>query len=603
VTDSERWLYLALAGAVAALLAVIWLTGALAGLLFGSGSPSVGLSDLGMTALRIPAHLGEPRDAWPHDAYAELPSALGVYASFTLLGGAILAFCLLLRRVISPAGLLKIGGRSRRVPAARWATLRELALLRVPATEPGRLTLGRFGRTLIAAEERQSVIAFAPTGTHKTSGLVIPALLEWQGPVLVTTVKGDLLPQTIERREQLGEVMVFDPTGVSGIEPTDRATPLEGAATWQGAMKIAHWLCNSAQGSKGGLQDADFWFATAEKLLAPLLFAAAADRRTMADVVRWLDEGPDLNAAQVGKALKKGGEPAAERAWQATQNREERQRSSVYTTAETILSAFADERVQQETEGADYTPARLLNGDKNTLYLCAPLHEQKRLRPLFSMLVQELVASAFQRAAVDGPLDPPLLLLLDEAANIAPIPDLDAIASTGAGQGVQLLSIFHDMAQVATVYGRRAGTIVNNHRGKVFGIGISDVETLTFISRVSGVAEFEQRSRNTGERGRRSQTEGETYRDLAPANVVRERDPGSALLIYHNLPLAKISLRLAFEDKGLMDLQKRCFDGERTEDGDMSIDRELSPHGGELKGEGQFRQERSNSTPRLRGSR
>ncbi len=555
MTNSERQLYLALAAAVAALLASIWLSGALAGLLFGSGSPSTGMSDLVMTALRLPAHLGEPRDAWPRDAHAKLPSAVGFYVSVMLAGSAILALCLLLRRVPLPAGLSQIGGRSRRVPAARWAALRDLALLRVRATEPGRLTLGRFGRTLLAAEERQSVIAFAPTGTHKTSGLVIPALLEWQGPVLVTTVKGDLLPETIERREQLGEVMVFDPTGVSGIEPTARATPLDGASTWQGAMKVAHWLCNAAQGSKGGLQDADFWFATAEKLVAPLLFAAAASRRTMADVVRWLDEGPDLNAAQVGKALKKAGEPAAERAWQATQNREERQRSSVYTTAEMILAAFADERVQQETEGADYTPARLLSGGRNTLYLCAPLHEQERLRPLFAMLVQELVASAFLRAAVDGPLDPPLLLLLDEAANIAPIPDLDAIASTGAGQGVQLLSIFQDVSQVMTVYGRKAWTIINNHRGKVFGIGIADLETLNFITRVSGVAEFEQRSRNTGERGRRSQTEGETYRDLAPANVVRERDPGSALLMYHNLPLAKISLRLSFEDKGLMKLQ------------------------------------------------
>lgn len=556
MTDSERQLYLALAAAVAGLLASIWLSGTLAGLLFGSGSPSTGMSDLVMTALRLPAHLGEPREAWPRGAHAKLPSAVGFYASIMLASSAILALCLLLRRVPLPAGLLQIGGRSRRVPAARWAALRDLALLRVRATEPGRLTLGRFGRTLLAAEERQSVIAFAPTGTHKTSGLVIPALLEWQGPVLVTTVKGDLLPETIERREQLGEVMVFDPAGVSGIEPTARATPLEGASTWQGAMKVAHWLCNSAQGSKGGLQDADFWFATAEKLVAPLLFAAATSRRTMADVVRWLDEGPDLNAGQVGKALKKAGEPAAERAWQATQNREERQRSSVYTTAEMILAAFADERVQRETEGADYTPARLLSGGKNTLYLCAPLHEQERLRPVFSMIVQELLAHAYERAAIDGPLDPPLLLLLDEAANIAPIPGLDSVASTGPGQGIQMLPIFQDFAQLETVYGPgRAETTFNNHRAKIFGTGISDRKTLSLISQVCGSAKFEQRSSSTGEKGRRSRTEGETYRDLAPANVVRESPPGSALLIYHNLPPVKIELRLWFEDAKLRGLQ------------------------------------------------
>ncbi|HEX6689396.1 MAG TPA: type IV secretory system conjugative DNA transfer family protein [Solirubrobacterales bacterium] len=556
MNDTERQLYVAVAATVAALMVLIWLTGALAGLLFGSGWTPIGASDLGATALRLPSHLSEPRDAWPHKVRSALPGAVGIYASVALISGAITGLALLVRRALLPVAWPQLGGARRRVPAARWATLRDLALLRVREPQPGRLTLGRHGRALLAAEKRQSVIAFAPTGTHKTSGLVIPALLEWQGPALVTTVKGDVLPETIERREQLGEVMVFDPTGVSGVEPSTRATPLEAAKTWRDARKVAHWLCNSAQGSKGGLQDADFWFATAEKLLAPLLLAAATSRRTMADVVRWLDEGPDVNPAQVGKALKKAGEPAAERAWRATQNREERQRSSVYTTAEMVVAAFADERVQQETEAADYTPARLLNGEMNTLYLCAPLDEQERLCPVFSAIVQELVAFAYRRAAVDGPLEPSLLLLLDEAANIAPFPGLDSVASTGASQGLQLLSIFQDMAQLATVYGRRSPTIVNNHRGKWFGVGISDPETLTFISRVAGVAEFEQRSRNTGEKGRRSRTEGETYRDLAPANLVRERELATALLLYHNLPLAKIDLRLWFEDQGLMDLQR-----------------------------------------------
>ena len=85
------------------------------------------------------------------------------------------------------------------------------------------------------------------------------------------------------------------------------------------------------------------------------------------------------------------------------------------------------------------------------------------------MIVQELVAFAYRRAAVDGPLDPSLLLLLDEAANIAPIPRLGLDRLDRGESGVQLLSIFQDMAQLATVYGRRSPTIVNNHRGKLFG--------------------------------------------------------------------------------------------------------------------------------------
>ena len=554
MTSDEQKLYLALAGIAAVVLALIWLTGALAGLLFGSGWTPIPLGELLLTALRLPTHLGDPRAAWPRGARAALPGAPAFYATAALILTAASALVLLARRALGPLELPHFGARKRRPPSARWATRRDLAPLRVTVPQRGRLTLGRSGRSLLAAGERQSVIVFAPTETHKTSGLAIPALLEWQGPVLVTSVKGDLLAETVARREQLGKVMIFDPAQVSGMEPS-RATPLWGASSWHGAMRVAHWLCAAARTSSGGLQDADFWFATAEKLLAPLLFAAASSSKTMSAVVRWLDEGPEANEAAVEKLLAEAGEPAAQRAWQATKNREERQRSSVYTTAEMAIAAFADQRVMEETAGADYTPAALLDGRANTLYLCAPKHEQERLRTLFSTIVQELMAVAYESAAVNGPLDPPLLLLLDEAANIAPIPNLDEIASTGAGQGIQLLSVFQDMAQVSTRYGRRAATIVNNHRAKLFGTGISDAETLTYVSRIVGPGEFEQRSRNTGERGRRSQTEGETYRDLAPANVVRERDPGTALLIYGHLPPAKIRLRPWFEDKELMRLR------------------------------------------------
>jgi type IV secretion system protein VirD4 len=555
MSAEEQRLYLALSVAAAAVLALIWLTGALAGLAFGSGWTPLDFAALVETALRLPTHLGDPRGAWPRSARSALPGPVGFYASAALILAVLSGLALLARRALEPFELPRLGARKRRPPSARWASgRRDLAPLRVPCPQPGRLTLGRSGRSLLAAQERQSAIVFAPTETHKTSGLAIPALLEWQGPALVTSVKGDLLAETLTCREELGEVMIFDPAQTSGMEAS-RATPLWGAASWHGAMRVAHWLCAAARSSSGDLKDADFWFATAEKLLAPLLFAAASSGRTMSAVVRWLDEGPEANDAAVAKLLVEADEPAARRAWQATQNREERQRSSVYTTAEMAIGAFADLRVAEETASADYTPAALLDGHPNTLYLCAPLHEQERLRTLFSTIVQELLAVAYERAAVEGPLDPPLLLLLDEAANIAPIPNLAEIASTGAGQGIQLLSVFQDMAQVSTRYGRRASTIVNNHRAKLFGTGISDPETLGYVSRIVGSGEFEQRSRNTGEQGRSSQTQGETYSELAPANLVRERDPGTALLIYGHLPPAKIRLRPWFEDRRLRKLR------------------------------------------------
>jgi type IV secretion system protein VirD4 len=421
----------------------------------------------------------------------------------------------------------------------------------VKSAQTGRLTLGRYGRQLLAAEPRQSVVVVAPSQSWKTTGLAVPALLEWAGPAIATSVKTDLLRDTLRRRCELGEVMIFDPAQVTALsDHVVRATPLTSCNTWRGALRVANWLATAARSGRG-LEDADFWFAAAEKLLAPLLFAARSGGLMMADVVRFLDEGP-FAEEEVSLLLETAREPAAKRAWRATWNREERQRSSIYTTAETILAAFADPRVVEASTGADYTPARLLDGRSNTLYLCAPAHEQQRLRPLFSMMVRELLAVVYEGVAATGkPIDPSLLMVLDEAANIAPIPNLDEVASTGAGHGIQILSVFQDLAQLRSRYGERAQTIVNNHRAKIFGTGMSDPETLSYVTRVVGAGEFQQRSETASELGRSSTTEATTYRELTPANVVREAEPGTGLLIYGHLPPAKVRLRPWYRDRRL----------------------------------------------------
>ncbi len=163
-------------------------------------------------------------------------------------------------------------------------------------------------------------------------------------------------------------------------------------------------------------------------------------------------------------------------------------------------------------------------------------------------------------AATGGPLDPPLLLLLDEAANIAPIPNLDEIASTGAGQGVQLLSVFQDMAQVKLALRRTRGDDRQQPPRQAVRHRRSPTPRPSTTSRVSSAPASSSTAPATRQRGQRSTTEGETYRDLAPANVVRGRDPGTALLVYGHLSPAKIRLRPWFQDKGLRALKGQAVD-------------------------------------------
>jgi type IV secretion system protein VirD4 len=413
----------------------------------------------------------------------------------------------------------------------------------------GRLALGRMGKRVVASERAQSVIVFGPTQSHKTSSLAVPAILEWDGPVIAASIKTDLLEHTIEHRRGRGSVDCFDPSGSTGLASA-WWSPLPAARTWPGARKAAAGMTEVAKTTVGTMSDGDFWYATATKMLAPLLFAAAFGGCAMSDVVRWVDTHEE---AEVLDLLGAAGVPEAIDAARSTFGKEDRQRSSIYTTVETILEPFADGGCGPEEPARDRAvdPGHLLEG-ANTLYLCAPAHDQRRLTPLFVSVVRQLIEHVYDHVTRTRlPLDPPLLVVLDEAANIAPLSDLDALASTAAGHGVQLVTIWHDLAQITARYGPRATTVVNNHRAKLFLSGISDPSTLDYASHLIGEEEVLLPALTLGARNGPSTTHTPSVRRLAPPDALRRISPGEGILVYGDLPPARLHLRPWFADPWL----------------------------------------------------
>jgi len=491
------------------------------------------------------------------------------------------------------------GGRGAPWGAARWAVRGEVGPLLTTGTEPGRLVLGtlarsrgRPGRAVLAAEPAQSVAVIGPTQSGKTTALAVPAILGWAGPVLAASVKTDLLHDTFAWRRRCGRVWCFDPARATGL-PASRWSPLPVARTWGGARRVAADLTEVARGT-GTTADGEFWYATAAKLLAPLLFAASNGGLEMRDVVRWVDT---QEVGEVADILAATGVPEAMQAARATWQRDDRQRSSVYTTAETVLEPFAEPDVDDPFAGVpsahhgltdtppygtpaavaarrfgspnehaggrtglapgDVDPASLLMGT-NTLYVCAPAHDQRRLRGLFSALVKQVLEAAFSRSArLGGPLSPPLLVVLDEAANIAPLVELDGLAATCAGHGVQLVTVWQDLAQVTARYGERAGTVVNNHRAKIFLSGTADPGTLDHASHLVGDQELLIPSVTHDPTGARSVTASPVQRRLLPPEALRQLPPGTGVLVYGSLPPVHLALRPWFDDP-LLSERARC---------------------------------------------
>jgi type IV secretion system protein VirD4 len=506
---------LAAIGSVATAAAAVWLWGGLAGALFGTGWPHMRLDQLLGIVIRLPTRLPDPAAAWPASARRLLPGAGGFYAALAMLAGAGGGLAL--------AGG-RIGGRLGGGDGARWARTSELHPLRSLGRwrRTGRLVLGRHGGRLLYAEHRHALVAFGPPQSGKSAGIAIPALLDWNGSAVASSIKTDLLSATIERRRELGEVFVFDPFELSGVR-AHTWSPLHTAHTWDGALEVAWRLASAGE----------------------------LDRRSTEG---WVNGQGMRELDQALLCAGEGGHEAYD-AVRAFEAQADRTRTSIEATAQTLLRAYRFGRVARSAESSEITADRLLDGPA-TLYLIGDAKATKLLRPVFLALLGEVVDRAYERATLaGGRLDKPLLLCLDEAGNVAPLPHLAEIASTAPSHNIQLVTIFHDLAQARSRYGQQAETVVNSHRARMLLPGVADLETLRYFAGLTGEEEARDRSHTTGADGTTRST-SRRRRPLIAPEALRQLPDRHALLLYGRIPPTRLRLRLWFDDGRLRSLAK-----------------------------------------------
>ncbi|MGD1059717.1 MAG: type IV secretory system conjugative DNA transfer family protein [Solirubrobacteraceae bacterium] len=532
-------------------VAIALLTTAAASLLATGHPIALSVGDALGVLVRLPGTLAHPALAWPARIHRELPGSFAlqvelVAATLLVLGAAALLLGVVARHL----------QRRDRGRAARWASRDELVDLHARRPQAGRITLGEHQGKLVAAEPRVSVLGVGPAQSGKSTGLIVPAILEWQGPVLSTSIKADVVHDTQAARSRVGEVFIFDPTASTGLQHT-AWSPIAAAHTWEGSRRTAANLLGVGDHSAGRSADETFWKPASARFLAPLLLAAAHGQLTMADVLSWIAA---LEEDQPTELLKDSASPGALAGLEALRSvwkADPRFRSNLTQTIATSLDAWHEPAIAAATAGESQISAQRLLAGTNTLYLVAPAHEQRRLRGLFTALVADIAAGAFERSAQTGrPIDPPLLLALDEAANIAPLPNLDEIASSGPGQGVQLLTILQNISQATDRWGKdRAETIIANHRARVFCSGIGDRATLDYVRQTLGDEEIDRISTHrqsplaTG-----SRTYSSEFRAIAAPHRVRQADTNTALLIYGRLQPAWVNLRPWYANRELRQL-------------------------------------------------
>jgi type IV secretion system protein VirD4 len=428
---------------------------------------------------------------------------------------------------------------------SRWARSRERKQLgRIAAAERlhgDGVVLGWHDGRLLQSPAEDNVLLFGVQRSGKTSTVVVPTLLGWQGAVVATSTKEELVRLTAGHRSGLGPVWVFAPLDrdhswmeALGLQPATW-NPLDAVEDCASASELADHF--TADGKRG---TSTHWYLAASSLITGL---AVCERERGGDMRSLLMR---LNRTASSEYIGLAGvveNTTASELLIAFANTPDREAGSIASTARSSLSLWTDGRVAAATEssanGLDLDRLLALGG---TLYLVAPAEEAERCRPLFSALLLSLLRRATTRArALGGVLQPRLLLALDEAANFARIPRLAGYASSGPGQGIQLLLCYHDLAQVESAYGSEpARTIWNNCRARVLLPGQGDLKTLEQFSRAIGDETRIFRAQQS-DRWRSSSSEQRVGRPLATIDELRRQR--NAVLLYANAPPAQLELR------------------------------------------------------------
>ena len=371
------------------------------------------------------------------------------------------------------------------------------------------------------------MLVVGPPRSGKTSGLVIPNVLNAPGAVVSTSTKPDVFEFTMYRRWVLGNVFVFDPTGTieipEGIYPL-RWSPVVGCNTFDAAVAMAHALGSAARPGSVFTESAH-WVERAESLLAPLLFAANQRGADMTAVCRWV-LGRDLREPQA--ALEDSGHEMAQSVLAGIVGTDDRERSGILSTASGLLAAYRSEAALATTRDVNFDPARFVRST-DALYICAPAHAQEQLAPLVVALLEQIRSAVYARPKNAAPV----VFVLDEVASIAPLPSLPALAAEGGGQGLVTMACLQDLSQARARWGEVAEGFFSIFNTKVIFPGIGDHRTLQLISSLAGDVQvpIQTISRWAGEWGRirHSVSVAPQFRPRLPIDQVARGVPGYTL--------------------------------------------------------------------------
>ncbi|MFI5806647.1 type VI secretion protein [Streptomyces sp. NPDC051561] len=291
-----------------------------------------------------------------------------------------------------------------------------------------------------------------PRTTHRSTA--VQTLLDAPGPALLLTSDPTLWSETKDARAKLGPVLLYDPTHLCDTPARLHWSPTSGCEDPATAAARARAILTPIRPrAKADTATAD----TAETLLASWLHAAAIDGRPFKQLLRWAQGHASHEAVRILRTHPKARPGAAGLLESALTSHPERRDMATQLTIR-AFSALSSIHIRESCtpNRNDSLTLESFVDEGGTLYVVGEAIEDPRTRasgpgamPLLTALASDVVEHGRRMAArsSDGRLDPPMTLVLDDVAAVAPLPQLPELLTAGQGQGLPTLALLRSQEQ------------------------------------------------------------------------------------------------------------------------------------------------------------
>jgi type IV secretion system protein VirD4 len=330
---------------------------------------------------------------------------------------------------------------------AHWATYSEIK--KAGLFKKKGMLLGDYKGKYLCEYSFQHVLLFAPTGSGKGVGFVIPNLLFWDESVIVHDIKLENYELTSGYRFKVMKQKVFlwNPADQQGI--THCYNPMDWIAKDIGGMvddvqKIAKFL----------LAKEDFWYSEARTLVTGLMLYILADDsrpKSLGETLRLLRSEDIVYTISV--VLDTMGEiihPISYMNLGAYIGKPDKERSSVTSTASSALELWSNPFVDAATSKSHFNIGKFRR-EAHTLYVGISPNNIERLRPLLQIFYQQ-AATMFTNKMPRKDEKIGVMMLLDEFPTLGEMNEIKVGIAYYRGYKVKVFLIVQDTDQLKDIY-------------------------------------------------------------------------------------------------------------------------------------------------------